>query len=148
MKSLDDSLEKDYGNIVPFFPISDTRSDEWPWKDKPYVIYDQMFKMRSRAGYFIHRTQALYFIKGTPTEALTWSNVMALIIDRQDSAAQDLNNWLSQNHPDAGVYFHWFKAMQVDQTAENRMDMALNQRYLSTMVVEFEYHITKQTKFD
>lgn len=148
MKTIDDSLAKDYGNIIPFFPISDTRSDEWPWKDKPYVIYDQMFRLRSRPGYFVHKTHALYFIKGGPSEVLAWTNAMALILDRQDSSAQDLNAWLAQNNPDAGIYFHWFKVMQVDQTNENRMDMAVSQKYLSTMVVEFEYHVTKTHQFD
>ena len=148
MKSIDSSLEGDYKGIVPFFPISDSRSDEWPWKNKPYVIYDQMFRLRSRAGYFIHKTHVLYFIKGNPTEVLAWTNAMALILDRQDSSAQDLNDWLAENHPDAGIYFHWFRVMQVDQTSENRMDISTNQKYLSTMVVEFEYHITKNNSFD
>lgn len=148
MKEIDPSLETDYGSITPFFPISDTRSDEWPWKDKPYAIYDQMWRLRSRSGYFVHKVHALYFIKGTPTEILAWTNAMGMILDRQDSAAQDINNWLAANHPDAGIYFHWLKVMQVDQTSENRMDMAINQRYLATLVVECEYHITRPSRFD
>ena len=107
-----------------------------------------MFGPRTRPRYFVHKAHTLYFIKGNPTEVLAWTNAMALILDRQDSAAQDLNDWLAQNHPDAGIYFHWFKVMQVDQTAENRMDISTNQKYLSTMVVEFEYHVTKTNSFD
>lgn len=148
LKSLDDSLEQDYGNIIPFFPVSDSPTDEWPWKSKPYVIYDQMFRLRSRAGYYVHKTYTTYFIKGSPVEVLAWSNAMALILDRQDAAAQDINNWLAANHPDAGIYFHWLRVAQVDQTSENRMDIAVNQKYLSTMIVEFEYHITKTHQFD
>ncbi len=148
MQSIDDSLAKDYQGIVPFFPISDSRADEWPWQSKPYVIYDQMFRSRSRAGYFVHKSHTLYFIKGSPSEVLAWTNAIALILDRQDAAAQDINNWLSTTHPDAGIYFHWFKAMQVDQTAENRTDLSINQKYLSTMVIEFEYHVNKTHGFD
>lgn len=148
LKSIDPSLASDYGDIVPFFPLSDSHADDWPWRDKPYVIYDQMFRLRSTAGYFVHKTQALYSIKGTPTEVLTWTNAISLILDRQDSSAEDINNWMSLKHKDAGVYFHWLRVMQVDKTSENRMDIAVNQQYLSMMVVEFEYHITRDNGFN
>ena len=148
LKRVDSSLGKDYGNIVPFFPISDARSDEWPWSNKPYVIYDQMWKMRSKTSYFIHRTQTIYFVKGNPSEVIPWANAIGVILDRQDATAQDLNNWLSDNHPDAGIYFHRFKVMQVDQTNESRMDISTNQKYISTMAIEYEYHLTKTLDFD
>lgn len=148
LQSIDPSLAKDYKNIVPFFPVSDTRADEWPWQSKPYVIYDQLFRMRSKPGYFVKKKQLLYVIKGTPSEVLAWTNAIGMIMDRQDAAAQDLNEWLAQNEPDAGVYFHWFKVMQIDAANENRMDMAVNQKYLSTMIIEYEYHVTRPSKFD
>jgi hypothetical protein len=147
LKSLDPGLSN-YGNIVPFFPISDARADDWPWQTKPYVIYDQLLRFRSGPLYVVRKSQLLYVVKGTPTEVLAWSNAIGVILDRHDAAGQDVNAWLSQNHPSAGVYFHWFRVMQVDQAAENRMDFAVNQKYLSTMVIEYQYHLTKTGKFD
>lgn len=148
MKSLDDSLAGDYKNIVPFFPASDTRSDEWPWKNKPYVIYDQLFRMRRNTRYFDHKIQTLYYIKGAPVDAIVWTNAISHILDREDAVAQDINNWLAANHPDAGVYFHSFKVIQIDQFTDNRMDISLNQQYMATLAVEYEYHLTNQSKFD
>ena len=107
-----------------------------------------MWKSRSRTGYFVHKVQTVYFVKGNPSEVLPWANAIGVILDRQDSAAQDLNNWLSETNPNAGIYFHWFKVMQVDQTNESRMDVAINQKYVSTMAIEYEYHMTNTGKFD
>jgi len=148
LQQLDPSLTSGYQNIVPFFPVSDTRADEWPWQTRPYVIYDQLFRLRGKPLYLAKRQQLVYFIKGTPTEVLAWSNAIEMVLDRQDAAGQDVNAWIAQNDPDAGIFFHWFRTLQVDAVHENRTDMSTNQKYLSTLIVEFEYHVNKTNGFD
>ena len=147
MREIDQSLS-DYGNIVPFFPVSDTRADEWPWQTKPYVIYDQLFRLRAKPGYFVKKAQIIYSVKGNPTEVLQWANAIGMILDRQDVTGQEINEWIENNEPSAGIFFHWARVMQIDATNENRMDVSVNQKYLATMIVEVEYHVTKSSKFD
>ena len=145
---IDPDLASQYDGILPFFPISDTRADEWPWQTKPYVIYDQLVSPRRSPFYIIRKNRLVYVVKGTPSEVIAWSNAIATILDRQDAAAQDVNQWIEENDPSAGVFFHRFKVMQIDAANENRMDLSTNQKYLATIVIEYDYHLTEPMHFD
>ena len=134
--------------VRPFFPISDAKSGDAFWQSNTYVIYDQLMKFRETPFYPVHKEQVLYFVRGTATNNLVWTNAIAHILDRGDQAGKDVNAWMRINQPDCGIYFHSFKVFQVDHAAEQRTDQALNQRYVSTMVIEYTYHLTKTMGFD
>lgn len=148
MKGVDSSLSSNYGGIMPFFPLADSRGGDSGWDNKPYVVYDELFRFRPRPFYAKHKVQLMYFIRGGAVDVLTWTNAIGQILDRQDAAAQDINNFLAANEPDAGIYFHHVKAFQIDTVGEERMDLAVQQYYTSSMIIECDYHITKNNGFN
>lgn len=146
MKSIDGTLDAQY-DYKPFFPLADSRAGDQGWGDKPYVVYDHLMKFRAKPFYGIHKAQTFYWIRGDASSVLGWSSAISHILDRQDASAQDINNFLSQTDPTAGIYFHQTKVFQVDSANEERMDLSVRQYYTSSMIVECEYHITRDNGF-
>lgn len=148
LKSLDPSLSSEYGSIIPFFPLADARGGDAGWGNKPYVVYDELMRARGKAFYVKHKVQIMYYLRAGAVDNLTWTNAIAHILDRQDASAEDINNYLAANEPDAGIYFHQTKAFQIDVVGEERMDLSVRQYYTSALIVECDYHITKDNGFN
>lgn len=146
MCQIDTTLPTQYDGITPFFPLADSRGGDAPWDDKPYIVYDNMFKMRPGSFPHIHRVQAMYFVRGSAKDVVVWTNAISQILDRGDSAAQDANNYLASSDP--GHYFHRFKVFQIDMVSDQRQDLAVRQYYTASMIVEVDYHITNMLGFD
>lgn len=148
MKSIDSSLASEYGNVVPFFPLADSRGGDAGWGDKPYVVYDQLMKFRAKPLHTTHKVQLMYFVRGGAVDVLSWTNAIGHILDRQDDSAKDINHYVATTDPDAGIYFHHTKVFQIDASNEERMDLAVRQYYTASMVVECQYHTTKDLGFN
>lgn len=147
LKSIDTTLSTKYGSIVPFFPLADSRAGDTAWGAKPYVIYDVLFRFRPRTFPIIHKLQSLYYIRGQADDVIGWANAITMILDRGDNSAQDINNYLAENDPNAGVYFHSTKVFQMDPANEWRQDLSVRQYYTEQLMVETDYHITKDQGF-
>jgi hypothetical protein len=148
MCEIDTTMPTTYKNIVPFFPLADSRAGDAGWGSKPYVVYDMMFKLRGKPFYPVKKVQVLYFVRGTAEDVIAWSNAIGIILDREDAAAQDINEHFASLNQDAGVYFHRLRIMQVDMVNDNRQDLSVRQQYTASLVVEMEYHITSDNSFD
>lgn len=148
MKQIDPSLAVQYGTTVPFFPLADSRAGDTGWGTKPYVVYDMLFKLRGKPFYPVKKVQAMYFVRGTAEDVLSWSNAIGHILDREDQSAQDINKYLTANNPTAGIYFHRTRVMQIDMVNDNRQDLSVRQQYTASMIVDFEYHISKDSGFN
>lgn len=148
MTALDDSLLSQYGTIIPFFPLADSRAGDAGWGSKPYVVYDTLFKMRGKPFYPVKKIQVMYFVRGTAEDVITWSNVIGHILDREDESAQDINNYLRDNEPDAGIYFHKTRVLQIDMVNDQRQDLSVRQQYTSSMIIDLEYHISKDSGYN
>ncbi len=148
MKSIDATLATTYGTTVPFFPLADSRAGDAGWGTKPYVVYDHLFKMRGKPSYFIKHMQAMYFVRGTAEDVLTWSNAIGQILDREDEAAKEINIYLRDNDPTAGVFFHSLRVHQIDMVNDQRQDLSVRQQYTASMIIDFRYHITKDSGFN
>ena len=145
---IDDTLQSNYGTIMPIFPLADARGGDAGWDNKPYIIYENLMRFRPKPFYPIHKLQTFYFIRADASDTLVWSNAIIHILDRGDAAAQDINNYLSLNHPTAGIYFHHLKVFQVDTPSDERLDLSLRQQYTTSLIIEYEYHISKDQGFN
>jgi len=78
MNGIDTTLAAQYGDIVPFFPLADSRAGDAGWGTKPYVVYDSLFKLRGKPFYPVKKLQVMYFVRGSAEDVVTWSNTCLL----------------------------------------------------------------------
>lgn len=144
MKQVDPSLSltKNYGNKIPFFPMSDSASGAKSWETKPYVIYDRMLRMTKSPFYPIKKEHILYAVKGKEESTLEWGMAIQYILDRQDDAAQDVNNWNRSQANPANVYFHSLRVFQTADMGSVTRDFSNRPFYITEFIVEAEYHFT------
>lgn len=147
MKSIDGTLDAQY-DYQPIFPLADSKAGDQGWGNKPYIVYDLLMKFRARPFYGVHKTQVMYWVRGGASDVLGWTNAIAHILDRQDQSALEINQYLAANDQNAGIYFHNIKVFQVDSANEERMDLAVRQYYTASMIIEMNYHITRDNGFN
>lgn len=152
MKQIDPTLSqtKKYGDKVPFFPIGDSNSGQKQWENKPYFIYDRVFKFSSGPFYPEKRESFLYYLKANAIDSLKWSAAVQLILDREDDAAKDVNQWI-RSQPngceDYPLYFHNLRVHQSNTGAasskENLREDVARPYYITEFMIDVCYHFTK-----
>jgi hypothetical protein len=151
MKALQPSLSqsKNYGKTLPFFPLGDSASGNESWKNKPYIIYDRMFKVVRDPFYQIKSEEIRYHLKAKEQDSFVWGSVIQQVLDRQDDAGKDVNEWIRNNggsdkYP---VYFHSIRIYQVSSSLatqpENLRDFSTRPYYITEFIVDMKYHYTK-----
>ena len=142
MKRIDPTLSspRKYGTTIPFFPMSDSTSGTKSWENKTYAIYDRMFRQSSSAFYPIKKEHILYAIKGKEETTFEWASAIQYILDRQDDAAQDINDWNRSQETPANVYFHHLRVFQTESSVSR--DFSNRPYYITQFIVEAEYHFT------
>ena len=147
MKQIDTTLQKQYGTKVPFFPISDAASGTKSWESKPYIIYDRMLRPRKKPFPYIKNEHILYYLKGKEIQTLEWGQVLQLVLDRMDDAAQDINEWNRSQVSPSDAYFHHLRVHQTDSgdmgSSVLTRDFSARPFYITKFIVEAEYHYTK-----
>lgn len=150
MKILDPTLTqtKKYGDKIPFFPIGDSASGQKQWENKPYFIYDRIFKSSSSPFYPKKKESLLYYLKAKEVDTLQWSAALQLILDREDDAAKDINDWIrsQSNATDYPIYFHDLRIYQSKSVSSGsnitRGDFS-RPYYISEFIIDICYHFTK-----
>ena len=139
---LDKTLKykKNYGDTLPFFPMSDSASGLKAWENKPYFIYDRMLRLTGSPFPYIKKEHILYALKGKEEQTLEWSMALQYIIDRQDDSAQDINDWNRSQTSPSGVYFHSTRLLQTGGSVSR--DFSNRPFYITEFIVEAEYHLT------
>lgn len=141
LKQIEPSFATTYGSTVPFFPLGDSASGDASWTDKTYVLYDRMLRVTGNPFYPIKRDHIIYAVKGTDIASLEWSAAIQYILDRQDDAAQDINEWnRSQDIPE-NIYFHELRVFQADRSTAR--DWSSRSYYITEFVVDVKYHMTE-----
>lgn len=147
-KAIEPTFAKKYANKMPFFPVSDAASGQKQWENKPYIIYDRMFKFSRGSFYPIKQEQLVYVVKGNEAQIFEWGAGIQMILDRGDDSAKDVNNWIRNNggNDKYPVYFHSMKVYQtrpmMGSAAENARDFSTRPYYMSDFFVDMDYHIT------
>lgn len=148
MKQIDPTLSqtKNYGNKIPFFPMSDAASGSKSWENKTYIIYDRVIRYSRTPFYPIKKEQILYAVKGKEESTFEWSLAIQYILDRMDDAAQDINEWNRLKETPSSVYFHNLRAYQTDsgdaQGFSTARDFSNRPYYITNFIIDVEYHFT------
>jgi hypothetical protein len=140
MQVLDPVLTAGYAGIVPFFPLYDNQAGNAKWGTKPYAVYDIMSPARKAGLYAVKRSQMLYSIRGTVPDLFTFRDLIIDIIDRDDDAGKDVNEWAGINAPDNDLYFHRFAVNEVNWSSEITIAKDTRQAVTKDLIVEFFYH--------
>jgi hypothetical protein len=150
MRILDPTADR-YEGVVPFFPLGDSAAGAAEWNNKPYFVYDRMYVVNKSPFYPTKKEQIHYALKGNESEVLVWGSALQFILDREDDAGKDINEWIRNNGGNEAypIFFHHARIYQTKSavsTAGAQRDFSINQHYVSTFHIEIEYHHT--TTFD
>lgn len=117
-----------------------------------YIAYDRLSRFRPSPFYRHKREQMVYTVHGPLDKVYATARVIQAALDREDSAAQDVNLWSSQNQDkwfnvgDAQlattqpIFFHNFKTFQLDESRDLLELAAVRGIYRNKIVVEYDYH--------
>ena len=114
LKAIEPTFDAAYGQKTPIFPLGDSASGSKSWGNKTYIVYDRMFKLGYGAFYPKKSEQILYYVKGNETDSLLWGSAIQIILDREDDAGKDINQWIRDNggNEEYPVYFHYIRVNQ------------------------------------
>jgi hypothetical protein len=142
----------------PFIPVMSTSIDDLYGEflstdgSLPIIIaYDTLSRMRPSSFYRQKREQILYTVHGPQDKVFAAIRIINAALDREDSAAQDVNIWLANNQASSpgvsqDVFFHNIKTFQIDesrdllevQAAQGSMRMI----YRNKIIVQYDFHTT------
>lgn len=153
MNQIDPSLQSYYPNTIPIYPLGDSSSGNEAWDNKPYLIYDRVFRFSSDPCYVKKRDSSLYYLKAREIDSLQWAAAIQAILDREDDAAKDINDWIRmQDNPgDYPVYFHNLRIYQARSSSASssgllREDSTVQPYYITEFIVDVMYHFTKELR--
>lgn len=138
------SIYADYTNR-PFVPVRDYGSD-YPWDNKPYIVYDSFIKARTARKYFypVKAGQMMYSIKGGIGEIYEWRDFISNVLDREDDAAFDINEYAGEsgNFDPLTVKFHCINTSQANYIGNTTEEQGQRREYSSNLIIKYDYHIT------
>lgn len=137
----------------PIVPVTPTNIEELygnyvgaPGQVNPLlIVYDRLARYRPKSFYRHKREQLIYTIhSGSLTTANDVVRVISEALDREDASAQDVNKWIKDNLPndDKNVFFHRFKAFQIDETRDLLELTSANLSAVNKIIIEYDYHTT------
>lgn len=138
-----------FESINPILPVQSTNiddlySDITLTADPFLIVYDRLVRYRPSPMYRHKREQLIYTIHSQTQE--TGFNISRLIIDaldREDSAAQDINKWLVDNPdkiPANNIFFHNVRVFQIDETRDLIELSSVKFNWRNKIIIEYDYH--------
>jgi hypothetical protein len=152
MGQLNPELHSKYSGEIPFYPIGDSAAGDEPWDNKPYFIYDRVFRFSSKPFYEHKRESTLYYLKARERDSLEWSAVIQAILDREDDAAKDINEWIMSQDNGVNEYPFYFHNVRVYQSRSSspssegkiREFSTVQPYYITEFMIDMHFHFTKQ----
>lgn len=130
---------------MPFIPVRDMGSD-YPWGDKAYIVYDSFMKARTANKYFypVKAAQMMYSIKGSISEIFEWRDFISNVLDREDAAAFDINEYAGESgsFDPLTVKFHCINTSQVNYTGNSTEQQGQRKQLSANLIIKYDYHIT------
>ena len=135
--------------ISPFIPVGPNAIDdvykEFIGAGLPTILlYERLSRFRAGAFYRNKREQVMYNITGTFENVMAASRIITAALDREDASGEDVNKWLVSNWDSSttphNIYFHRFKAFQVDETRDLLELSSVKTLYKAKVIVEYDYH--------
>ena len=158
-------------DFIPFFPAGASNVPGFILEeDKPYIIFDKFTKVRTgsmKYFYPIKSEQMRYTIYGgslgqysfnqagagaTPGytfdrygSTINLASLITLILDREDAAANDINQYAGSLYENTSDYFkYYFHCVNVFQSgyAESQQDVANLMEYRPSrdLIIKYDYH--------
>ena len=139
--------------IDPILPVQSTNIDDIfdeidPSPSPFLIVYDRLVRYKPSAFYRHKREQLVYTVHTLYDDKMfDISRVIIEALDRQDSSAQDINQWLTEN-PDRitglnhNVFFHSLRVFQADETRDLVELGSIKFNYRNKIIVEYDYHTT------
>lgn len=142
-------------SFSPFMPVMSSNIDDLYGEnlssdgDLPiFIHYDKLSRFRPSSFYRHKREQVLYTIHGPMDKVFATTRIIQAALDREDSAAQDVNLWTSQNQSlilgtsavTQPIFFHNFKTLQSDESRDLLELAAVRGIYRNKIIVEYDYH--------
>jgi hypothetical protein len=139
--------------LIPIFAMTPTSTEEIyrnvvqsSTVEQPLIIqYDRLMRFRPTPFYGHKREQLIYYLYSTSIANVNNANiVISQLLDREDAAAQDVNDWARAN-PDRlnvphNVYFHNIRVYQADETRD-LIDLASARTvFTNKLIIEYDYH--------
>ena len=130
--------------VTPIIPVTDMQGGDLPWGRKPYIVYDSFMKTRTANKYFypVKSAQMMYSIKGSIGEIYEWRDFISNVLDREDDAARDINEYAGQNLSNTRIYFHCINTHQVNYIGNTTEQQGKFKQYSANLVIKFDYHIS------
>ena len=131
-----------YGSTIPFFPVTDVKAGDTAWGTKPYVIYDSFIRARSSNRYFypIKAGQLMYSIKGNLADIFDWRDFIANVLDREDAAANDINEFAGTLNNNK-YFFHCINVSQLKYPGSSTKETGIDKKYATEVIIRYEYHL-------
>jgi hypothetical protein len=74
--------------------------------------------------------------------------IISASLDREDAAAEDVNNYSAQNATEdnpARVYFHNIRVYQVDESRDVAELASARTLFLNKIIIEYDYHTSGES---
>lgn len=135
--------------IDPIVPVQSTNLDDLFGEitvtgDAFLIAYDRLARYRPNTMYRHKREQLVYTIhSSSDAQGFDIARIISAALDREDSAAQDVNNWLIKNPdqiPALNVFFHRFKVFQIDETRDLVELGSIKFNWRGKLIIEYDYH--------
>jgi hypothetical protein len=152
IKQMSPETTDQYGDVIPFYPIGDSSSGDESWDSKPYFIYDRVFRFSGKPFYEHKRENTLYYLKARERDSLEWAAAIQAILDREDDAAKDVNEWIRSQEDGSNEYPFYFHNIRVYQSRSSspssdgkiREFSTVQPYYITEFMVDTHFHFTKQ----
>jgi hypothetical protein len=139
--------------MIPIFAMTPTSTEEIyknvlqsSTVEQPLIIqYDRLMRFRPTPFYGRKREQLMYYLYSTSIANVNNANiVISQLLDREDAAAQDVNDWATANSGSLNVphnvYFHNIRVYQADETRD-LVDLASARTvFINKLIIEYDYH--------
>lgn len=138
------AIYSQYSGLMPIFPVNDIKAGDSSWGNKPYIIYDSFAKPRSTRKYFypVKSGQLMYSIKGSISDIYEWRDFIINVLDREDVAAREINEYAGENLSNLRSYFHCINAYQMNYIGNTTEMTGQRKQFSTNLIVKYDYHIT------
>lgn len=139
--------------LVPIFATTPTNTEELYRNmlqsttiQEPLLIqYDRLMRFRPSPFYATKREQLIYYLYSTSIANVNNANiVISQLLDREDAAAQDLNDWARDNaqalNVPHNVFFHKVKVYQADEARDVLELASARTVFINKLIIEYDYH--------
>jgi hypothetical protein len=82
----------------------------------------------------------MYSIKGSIAEIYEWRDFIANVLDREDAAANDINEFCGTFNNNK-YFFHCINVSQLKYVGSSTKDSGAKKEYSTELIIRYDYHL-------